>query len=133
MAEHVPFFKALRTVPLSVQTFFDAAATLTTTFEEAATVILALVARHEREMFRPVLTEHVFGTAAITIETVVVVVAVVVAVGVAREVCCVETTVGVGANVLVVELVLLLVVVVSHGVYPSDEKYPGSHAMRRAI
>ena len=76
VVEHVPFFKALRTVPLSVQTFFDAAATLITTFEEAATEILAFCVRHEREMFRDFFTVHAFGVATITIGTAVVVVVV---------------------------------------------------------
>ena len=78
VVEHVPFFKALRTVPLSVQTFFDAVVTLITTFEEATTVILAFCIRHEREMFRDFFTVHAFGVATITIGAAVVVVDVVV-------------------------------------------------------
>ena len=78
VVEHVPFFRALRTVPLSVHTFFDAAATLITTFEEAATVILAFCTRHEREMFRDFFAVHAFGAAAMTIGTAIDVVVVVV-------------------------------------------------------
>jgi hypothetical protein len=88
VVEHVPFFKALRTVPLSVQTFFDAVVTLITTFEEATTVILAFCIRHEREMFRDFFTVHAFGVATMTIGTAVVVVVV----EAAREVSGVETS-----------------------------------------
>ena len=104
MVEHVPFFKALRTAPLSVQIFLEAGATLITTFEEAATVILAFCIRHEREMFRDFFTVHVLGATAITTGTAVVVVVVVVVVEVVLVVVeLVVVLAGTVVDVVVVE------------------------------
>ena len=56
---HVPAFNVFTDDPLTLQTFADAAATFSTTFDDDAIVIRALVARHDLPMVFPFFTEHV--------------------------------------------------------------------------
>ena len=88
---------------MSVQIFFEAGATLITTFEEAATVILAFCIRHEREILRDFFTMHVLGATAITTGTAIVVVVVEVVLVVVELVVVLAGTVVDVVDVVVVE------------------------------
>ena len=122
VVEQVPALNVLTDVPLTLQIFADATATLITTFEDDAITIFAFVARQVREMSFPFLTEHF----TVALETVVRVGKVVVGDGlfVGRVVVlngAVDDVLGgivVGGDV---------VVDVSQGVKPSLEDEPDSH------
>ena len=58
VVEQVPALNVLTDVPLTLQIFVDATATLITTFEDDAVTTFAFVIRQVREMSFPFLTEH---------------------------------------------------------------------------